>query len=45
MHYLVYIRYLFGDPQVLFLKIISLSIINYFDNFKKFCGAEKKIYE
>jgi hypothetical protein len=24
-----------GDPQILFLKMISLSIINYFDNLIK----------
>ena len=29
-----------GDPQILFKKMISLSIINYFDNLKKFCEAE-----
>ena len=32
-----------GDPPILFKKMISLSIMNYFDNLKKFCGAKKII--
>jgi hypothetical protein len=35
-----------GDPQILFLKMTSLSIMNYFDNLKKsVCEAKKNYYE